>query len=56
MKPLLLGLSALALLLSIVPPVLTAAGKLDAELMKQLLLAGTVLWFVVWPAALGPRR
>lgn len=45
-------LSALALLLTIIPPVLVAAGSMDATLMKQMMLGATVLWFIVWPLAL----
>ena len=52
MKKILLALSATALLLTVVPPLLTAAGKLDAATMKHLLLAATILWFAVWPAAI----
>lgn len=55
MKKILFALSAFALLLTVVPPVLTAAGKLDAALMKDLLLGATVLWFIVWPAALRDK-
>lgn len=55
MKKILLALSALALILTIVPPILTAAGKLDADMMKNLLLAATAVWFIVWPAAIRER-
>jgi|688.fasta_scaffold51693_5 hypothetical protein len=52
MKKTLYALSAAALLVTIACPVLNAAGKLDASLMKNLLLATTILWFIVWPAAI----
>jgi hypothetical protein len=52
MKKLLYGLSALLLLLTIGPAILNAAGKMDAGLMKSIMLAATILWFIVWPAAL----
>ncbi len=51
MKKILFALSALALLVTIGAPVLTAAGKLDADMMKNLMLAATIVWFIVWPAA-----
>ncbi len=35
-----------SLLLIVVPPVLHFNGSINAELMNQLLLAGTVIWFV----------
>lgn len=56
MKKILFALSALALILTIVPPILTAAGKLDAVVMKNLLLAATVVWFIVWPAAIREKK
>jgi hypothetical protein len=52
MKKILYTLSAAALLVTIACPLLNAAGKLDATLMKNLLLGSTILWFVVWPAAI----
>ena len=52
MKKILFALSAVALLLTIVSPLLNAAGKLDPEIMKHLMLASTILWFIVWPAAI----
>lgn len=55
MKKILYALSAIALLITIASPVLNAAGKLDAALMKNLLLASTVVWFVVWPAAIRSK-
>lgn len=35
-----------SLLLIVVPPVLQFNGTINAALMNQLLLAGTVIWFV----------
>ena len=35
-----------SLLLIIVPPLLNFNGSIDSSLMNQLLLAGTVIWFV----------
>lgn len=52
MKKILFALSAIALLITIASPALNAAGKLDATLMKNLLLGSTFLWFIVWPAAI----
>ena len=56
MKPLLFSLSAAALLLTMIAPLLNASGKLDAPLMKHLLLAATLLWFIVWPAAIRQKK
>jgi len=55
MKKILFALSALALLVTIGAPVLTAAGKLDADMMKNLMLAATIVWFIVWPAAIRSK-
>jgi hypothetical protein len=55
MKNTLWILSAAALLLTIVPPLLVAAGSMDAPLMKNLMLAATVGWFIVWPLAIRCR-
>jgi hypothetical protein len=55
MKKTLYALSATALLITIASPALNAAGKLDAAHMKNLLLASTILWFVVWPAAIRSK-
>lgn len=35
-----------SLLLIVVPPILHFNGSINAALMNQLLLAGTVIWFV----------
>lgn len=35
-----------SLLLIIVPPILHFTGSMDAKLMNQLLLSGTLIWFV----------
>jgi hypothetical protein len=35
-----------SLLLIVVPPVLYFTGSIDATLMNQLLLTGTIIWFV----------
>ena len=35
-----------SLLLIVVPPLLHFNGSIDSSLMNQLLLAGTVIWFV----------
>jgi hypothetical protein len=35
-----------SLLLIVVPPLLNFNGSIDSSLMNQLLLAGTVIWFV----------
>lgn len=35
-----------SLLLIVVPPVLHFNGSINATLMNQLLLAGTIIWFV----------
>jgi hypothetical protein len=35
-----------SLLLIVIPPVLNFTGSVSAELMNNLLLAGTVIWFV----------
>jgi len=55
MKTLLWILSAVALLLTIVPPAMVAAGSMEAPLMKNLMLAATVFWFIVWPVAIRSR-
>jgi hypothetical protein len=55
MKKILFALSAVALLLTIVSPLLNAAGKLDQDVMKHLMLAATILWFIVWPAAIQDK-
>ena len=55
MKKILLFLSAVALFLTIIPPILTAMGRLDAGLMKDLLLGATLLWFAVWPVAIRSK-
>lgn len=55
MKKILFALSAIALLLTIASPALNAAGKLDADVMKHLMLGATILWFIVWPASLGMK-
>jgi hypothetical protein len=55
MKTLLWILSAVALLLTIVPPAMVAAGSMEAPLMKTLMLAATVFWFIVWPMAIRSR-
>ena len=55
MKKTLYAMSATALLITIASPALNAAGKLDAAHMKNLLLASTILWFVVWPAAIRSK-
>lgn len=52
MKPLLWAVSGLALLLTIVPPALFAAGSIAETPMKNLMLGATVLWFIVWPLAI----
>jgi hypothetical protein len=56
MKKILFALSAIALLLTIVPPLLTAAGKLDTGMMKNILLVSTILWFAVWPMAIKEKK
>jgi hypothetical protein len=45
MKPVLRLLCVLALALTIVPPCLVFAGHLESGQLKQLMLAGTILWF-----------
>lgn len=42
----------LALVLTIVPPVLFALGRMEDSLMKGLLVAGSILWFAAAPKAL----
>ncbi|WP_193212691.1 hypothetical protein [Luteolibacter marinus] len=55
MKPILMILGAIALLLTIVPPVLFMNGGLPGDdaarevMMKNLIMAGTLLWFVTAP-------
>ena len=52
MKKLALAVSGIALLLTIVPPILFFTGSLEDAAMKAVMLAGTLLWFVAWPVAL----
>jgi hypothetical protein len=52
MKKILFTLSAIALLVTIGAPLLNAAGKLEAGVMKNLMLTATIVWFIVWPAAI----
>lgn len=42
-----LGFAALAL--TLIPPILFAAGSMDEVMMKAVLLVGTVLWFATAP-------
>jgi hypothetical protein len=43
------AVSALALVATIVPPLLLLAGRLELEPMKTWMLAATVAWFVATP-------
>jgi hypothetical protein len=45
--------SLIALLVTIVPSVLYFLGMLDAEPMKWVALAGTIVWFVATPMWMG---
>jgi hypothetical protein len=45
-------LALLALLLTVIPPALFAAGRLADGPMKLLMLVGAVLWFATAPRAL----
>ena len=38
--------SWISLLLIVVPPLLYFTGSIESELMNQLLLAGTFIWFI----------
>ena len=51
MKALLYSISALALALTIGAPMLLLGRCIDEELMKQLMLLGTAVWFISWPMA-----
>jgi len=42
-------LGPLALILTLVPPILVATGTLQPPIMKTLLLVGCALWFVSAP-------
>lgn len=42
----------LALVLTIVPPLLFALGRMEDGLMKLVMLAGAALWFAAAPRAL----
>lgn len=53
MKRLLPMLSAIALMLVIVPACLYLAGSVDKPQMKGLMLIGTVLWFLTAPFWMG---
>ena len=50
MKLILKIISFIGLGLSIVPAILVFGGQLDAETCKQLMLLGTVLWFLIAPS------
>ncbi|MBX7259638.1 MAG: hypothetical protein K1Y02_24995 [Candidatus Hydrogenedentes bacterium] len=49
MRNLLMAVSILALVVLMLGPTLYFLGKVDLETNKHILLAGTVLWFVVTP-------
>ena len=51
MKQAALSVSLLALLLVIGPPILFLSGSIGEGLMKAVMLAGTLTWFVAWPIA-----
>ncbi len=46
MKAVLRLLCVVALALTIVPPWLASGGQMESAALKQLMLAGTILWFV----------
>jgi hypothetical protein len=56
MKAILRLLGAAALALTIVPPCLVFTGHLDGGLLKQLMLAGTILWFAAATALASMSR
>jgi hypothetical protein len=60
MKVALRLLCAVALALTIVPPCLVLTSHLESGLLKQLMLAGTILWFAAATALASmsgePRR
>jgi hypothetical protein len=49
MKMLATVLAIIALGLTIIPAILVFIGKMDLTLHKQLMTAGTILWFVCAP-------
>lgn len=52
MKKTLYLISLLGLLLTLLPPGFFALGWLGESAMKNLMLAGVLLWFSSWPLAL----
>lgn len=51
MKQAAFAVSLAALLLVIGPPILFMTGAMGEGLMKAVMLAGTVIWFIAWPMA-----
>lgn len=49
-------LSAIGLILTLVPSFLVFAGVIDLECNKTLMLAGTILWFITAPFWMNQKR
>jgi len=56
MKVLLPVISFIGLALVIGPALVYLAGSLDKDLMKHLMLAGTILWFASVPFWMGKKK
>ncbi|MFM1945512.1 MAG: hypothetical protein RI897_4494 [Verrucomicrobiota bacterium] len=53
MKSMTMILGPLGLVLTVVPPLLFMAGMLGDGMMKGLMLAGALVWFVAAPSFMG---
>jgi Na+/glutamate symporter len=49
MKKLLIPISIIGLVLIVLGPVLFAAGRIELDMNKHIMLAGTILWFATAP-------
>lgn len=56
MRQMLQLISAIALCLTIFPSLLYFAGRVELGTMKWLLMAATVIWFVVTPLWMGREK
>jgi hypothetical protein len=56
MKIALISASLIALLLTLLAPLLALGGMIELDLMRHLLLAATVIWLAVTPFWMGKQK
>ena len=49
-------ISLLALLMTVVPPVMFLAGSIELDIVKLLMSIAAVVWFIVTPFWMGKKR